>query len=141
MPYFVCLLALALLHAPSERLTVIDMNLVQPLREVSEFGVDSYFKRQFPIHSTDVQAVATAAKSAAKLLDSKKDFGTDSLLRGATAFVIAINFDEGKTITVRITTFLEHDKAVFSFDLLRREGDRRKAQRKLIEFAAYLQNE
>jgi hypothetical protein len=133
------LLSLAFLASPPGLLTVIDMNLVQPVTEEKDFTVDSYFKRKFPINSVDIKPVIAAAEKAAKLLDSKKVFTSDTLLQGGTTFIIKVNDDEYKTITVRLITTLEGGGVTFAFDLLKEVEDRRKAQRKLADFGAYLQ--
>ena len=139
MQILIWLLSLSFISAPPAQLTVIDMNLVQPVTEEKDFTVDSYFKRKFPINSVDLKPVIAAAEKAARLLDSKKVFTTDTLLQGGTTFIITTNNDKYKTITVRLITALEESRVSFSFNLLTEVADRRKAQQKLVEFGAYLQ--
>ncbi|HZH66378.1 MAG TPA: hypothetical protein VEY10_15905 [Flavisolibacter sp.] len=139
MQILIWLLSLSFISAPPARLTVIDTNLVHPVTEEEDFTVDSYFKRKFPINSVDLKPVIAAAEKASKLLDSKKVFTSDTLLQGGTTFIITSNNDQYKTITVRLITVLEESRISFSFNLLTEEGDRRKAQRKLADFGAYLQ--
>lgn len=139
MQILLWLLSFSFTITPPVRLTIIDMNLVQPAREETDFTAASYFKRRFPINSTDVLPVIDAAGKAARLLDSKRAFTTDTLLNAGTTFIITTNNDESKTITVRLITSLEGGSTTFAFDLLKKESDRRKAQRKLVEFGAYLQ--
>ncbi len=134
------LLSLSIIQAPPDRFIVIDMNLTQPANEEADFTIDNYFKRKFPIKSGDIKSVIAAADKAAKLLDSKKTFTIDTLLNGQTTFIICANDDEFKTVSARLITVLEGSNISFAFELLRKEDDRRKAQRKLLDFAAYLQN-
>jgi hypothetical protein len=139
MQTLIWLLSLSFINTPLGGLTVIDMNLVQPVTEETNFMMDSYFKRKFPINSVDLKAVIAASEKAARLLDSKKVFTTDTLLKAGTTFIINTNEDVNKTITVRLITALEGGSVSFSFDLVKREVNRRKAQRKLADFGAYLQ--
>jgi hypothetical protein len=139
MQILLWLLSLSFITTPPARLTVIDMNLVQPVTEETDFTTASYFKRKFPINSIDLKAVIAAAEKATRLLDSKRVFTADTLLKGRTTFIISTNDDEYKTITVRLITVLEGSSVSFSFDLLKQVDDKRKAQRKLVDFATYLQ--
>lgn len=134
------LLSLCLLKSSPEKLTVIDMNLVKPPGYATEFAVDSYFKRRFPIHTSDLKDVIEATEKAAKLIDKKKDFISDTLLLSTqTTLVISASADKNKIITVRLITTLEGGSLSFNFDLVRNEDNQRKAQRRLLDFATYLQ--
>ncbi len=108
MKIIVFLLSICFIKSYPEKLTVIDMNLVKPLGYATEFKVDSYFKRKFPIHTTDLKAVIAATEKAARLIDKKRDFILDTLLLSTqTTLIISASAEKNKTITVRLITTLE----------------------------------
>ena len=141
MKLFGMLLSLLLVNPPHPLVMLIDTNLKKPAGQTNDFGFEHYSKKQFPVYSTDVAAVALAAEKAAKLIEHQTDFSFDTVLANRTAIVLNSDVEfHYKVITVRVVTEIEEKKVSFDFELVHKEANRRKAQKKLLDFADYLSN-
>ena len=133
------LIWLFLFSSPHPSVLLVDTNLKKPAGQTDDFGLEHYTRKQFPIYSTDVAAVAEAAQKAAKMIELQTDFSFDTVLANHTAIIL--NTDTKlyyKVVTVRVVTLIEEKKVSYDFTLVRLEADRRKAQMKLLDLADYL---
>jgi hypothetical protein len=139
MKFLSILLCASLFASLPAPLLVIDMNGKKPLRTVSEFSMELYLLRSFPIYATDLKAVIEATEQAAKVIDRKMACNAVDTVRAAHTLVIIRNdCTARKRLTVRYVTKIEEQNFLCDFELVRNEEDERKAQQKLLDFSDYL---
>lgn len=139
MKLLVVLLALNSFSNPPTRLVVVDKNLENPISYTDDFTTDLYFKRNFPIYLSDLDAVISTSEKVAKMLDQKTGCHiSDTLYANHTIFIVHANCDERKALTIRLMTAVKEKNTSFDFELVNQDDTRRKAQRKLFDLAAYL---
>lgn len=120
-------------------LLVVDMNGRKPLRPVTEFSIDQYLTRSFPIYAADLNVVIDATEKAAKLIDRKRPCGTvDTVRANHTLVIVHTNCPGLKNLTVRYVTRIDEQNFLCDLELLKNAEDFRTAQIKLLDFAAYL---
>ena len=132
------LLSLFVFASPSPSFLLVDTELKKPAGQANDFGLEQYTKKKFPIYSADVDAVIEASEKVAKMLEQQKDFTFDTVLANHTAFILNTEVDFFyKVITVRVVTVIEKGMS-FSFELVKKESNSRKMQRRLLDFSDYL---
>ena len=132
------LLSLFVFAGPPPSFLLVDTELKKPAGQANDFGLEQYTKKKFPIYSADVDAVVEASEKVAKMLEQQKDFTFDTVLANRTAIIL--NTETAffyKVITVRIVTVVEKGTS-FSFELVKKESNSRKMQRRLLDFSDYL---
>jgi hypothetical protein len=139
MKMFLLLFTFSFFTSPSVSLLVIDMDGKKPLRACTEFSAEQYLSRTFPIYETDLKAVVEATVQAAKCIGRAPDCGTVDTIRTAhSLLIVRTECDHGKRFTMRYVTKIDEQNFLCDFELVKKEGDPRAAQTKLIDFAAYL---
>jgi len=120
-------------------LLVIDMNGKTPPRHTTEFSMEQYLSRHFPIYASDLKVVINATVQAAKLIDRKPPCeAVDTIAAAHTLIIIHTECANGKELTVRYVTKIEEQNFLCDFEVLKKAEDFRAAQEKLIDFASYL---
>lgn len=139
MNLFLFVLAIALSRTTPVSLLVIDMNGKKPLRRATEFSVDDYLSRSFPVYAADLNAVIDATEKAAKLIDRRRRCHTVDTVRAAHTLIILRTDCTGlENLTVRYVTRIEEQNFLCDFELIKNAEDFRRAQIKLLDFAGYL---
>ena len=133
------LLCTGLFAALPVQLLVIDMDGKKPLLAASEFSMEQYLLRSFPIYAADLKAVIKATEEAAKIIDRKMACNAvDTVQASHTLIILRTNCAERRRLTVRYVTRIEEQHFLCDFELVRNEEDERKAQQKLLDFSDYL---
>lgn len=130
---------LILFHSTPVSLLVIDMSGKKPLRRATEFSVDEYLSRHFPIYAADLKVVIEATEKAAKLIDRKRLCNAVDTVRAAHTLIVLRTDCAGlKNVTVRYVTKIDEQNFLCDFELVKNTEDFRTAQLKLLNFAEYL---
>lgn len=125
--------------AKPESLTVIDLNGKTPPRSAEAFSPDQFISRNFPVYTADLPTLAEALQRAAKRIDRKPAcYSVDTVAANHTLVIVKTDCGKRRQLTVRLVTRIERPKFLCDFEMVRREEDGRKAQRQLLDFAAYL---
>jgi hypothetical protein len=139
MKLLLAALSLLFLQQPNDPLLVVDKDLKKPLAHASEFTTQLYLQRLFPVYEADVQAIVETTDNAVKWIDKEKACSSATKLTAArTTFLIEVSCEESRKINVVLVTQVKETNTSFSFALTRNEEDLRKVQRKLLDFATYL---
>ncbi|WP_121356267.1 hypothetical protein [Flavisolibacter nicotianae] len=127
------------LNASDDSLLIVDRDLKHPPAQSTEFTLQHYLRRTFPVYAADVQNLTDAVDEAVKLVDRKPASSVlDTIAAGHTTILLATEIDGANTINITLVTELDESHASYSFALVRNEADVRKAQRRLLDFATYL---
>jgi hypothetical protein len=136
------ILLLTSFSKPPASILKIDTEFKKPISSAADFTIDDYFKRTFPIYAADLASVIQATEKVVKKLEQEAEcFSTDTVRANRTTFIIFHNCENLKGVSVRVNTRVNEQNAHFDFELVRSEGNRRKAQRRLLEFSSYLEKE
>ncbi|GAA4746404.1 hypothetical protein [Flavisolibacter ginsenosidimutans] len=142
MKLFLLLCSITLSHPAPLSLLVLDMNGKKPPRPATEFSMEQYLSRHFPIYTSDLKAVIDASVKAAKFIDQKPACNAVDTVRAAhTVLIVRTDCSHVKSITVRYVTKIDDPKFLCDFELIKNEEDFRKAQVKLLDFVTYLSQE
>jgi len=134
------LLSISLLAQPPATILVIDTYLREDVGAINDFTQEQYFKKKFPIYSSDLEKVVAAAEEAAQLLNRGTTcYKSDTIQANRTTFIIHTNCERNKEVTVQLITTIEGRYTSFDFELVRKEDNMRKAQRRILDFAMYLE--
>lgn len=118
---------------------VVDRNLKKPLTSASAFTTEQYLQQTFPIYQAEVDEIIEAVDVAVKAVEKSSDTETQETIQAAhTNILIRKNVGGTATIEVVLITSIDAIHSSFSFALVRQETDVRKAQRRLLDFARYL---
>lgn len=140
MKLLLAALSLLFLRPSNEPLLVVDKDLKKPPAHASEFTTQQYLQRLFPVYEADVQAVVETTDKAVKWIDKEQACHSSTKLTAArTTFLLEVSCKENRKINVVLVTQVEETNTSFSFALARNEEDLRKVQRKLLDFATYLE--
>lgn len=140
MKLLLAALSLLFLQHPNEPLLVVDKDLKKPPAHASEFTTQLYLQRLFPVYEADVQGVVETTDKAVKWIDKEQSCHSATRLTAArTTFLIEVSCEESRKINVVLVTQVEETNTSYSFALARNEDDLRKVQRKLLDFATYLE--
>jgi len=118
---------------------LVDRDLKKPLSEASTFSTEQYLQRTFPVYKTDVNEIIDAVDLALKAVEKNTEGETrDSISAAHTTIVIEKNVSGNNDVNIILVTTLAELHTTFSFALVRSETDVRKAQRRLLDFATYI---
>jgi hypothetical protein len=118
---------------------VVDKNLRKPPEYTNTFTAQHYLQRGFPVYTADTEAIINATDIAVKKLESNVSCNTiDTITVAHTTFLLETTCEGPRKIKVTLITRIEETQTSYSFKLVRHETDIRKAQRKLLDFAAYI---
>ena len=131
---FLLLASFAFNHSPS--IFMIDTGMKAEKKTTEDFTLDDYFKRSFPVYVDDINAVIEGAEKIAKAID-RNDRCEYSIDANHTTIYLKKDCENTQAFSVRFVTRLENKKMSFDFELFRNEN-RRQAQQRLLDFAAYL---
>lgn len=135
--FFACL-TLLLVHT-SPAYLVLDRDLKKPPVHTSSFTTEQYLQRGFPVYVADVEAVTEAIDRAVKAIDkSSACNGVETIFAAHTIIRIFRKCEEDERFDVMMITKVEEEQTSFSFAVVLQEADIRKAQRKLLDIAMYM---
>ncbi|RYZ52869.1 MAG: hypothetical protein EOO14_16170 [Chitinophagaceae bacterium] len=138
MKLFIVALSLFLTGAPTP-LIVVDKALKKPLQSVAVYTTQDYLKGTFPIYTAERDALVAAADKVAKWIErTEACYSIDSIRTEHTLFRLLSDCEGGLNVTVTMFTEIAETATTYSFILLKNEGDKRKAQEKLMDFATYI---
>jgi hypothetical protein len=127
-------------NRPADPMLVIDKDLKKPVTMTNTFTSEQYLQRTFPVYAHDVSTVVDATDKAVKWIDREQTCNSATKITAAhTSFLINITCEEFKKISVTLITQMDESNTSYSFPLIRNEEDLRKAQRRLLDFATYLE--
>lgn len=135
MKLLILLITFAFTNPPG--ILMIDIDLKKEIKTAEEFTIDDYFQKNFPVYAEDIQAVIDGAEKIAKSIDRNEQCEY-SINANHTVIYLKKNCDTDQSFSVRFVTKLNEQKTYFDFELVRKEKDRRAAQKRLLDFAAYL---
>lgn len=120
-------------------LLVIDMDGRKPLRAATEFSMERYLARDFPIYADDLPVVVDAVEKAARLIDRKPGCNSvDTVKANHTLVIVRTACTGPRSVTVRLVTTIAEQRFLCDYEVVRNEQDQRRAQRKLMDFTGYL---
>lgn len=133
------LIFFALLKPAPEIFLVVDRNMKKPVAHTNQFTTALYLQRNFPIYTSEVSAVIEATDKAVKKLDSGFTCSQfEKIESGHTTIMIHQRCDETKRLSVTFVTEIEGTETSFSFALVVNEPEIQRAQRRLLDFATYI---
>src|SRR5687767_8739708 len=110
-PLFLMLL-LTSFSTPPAHILKIDTGLKKPISSTTDFTINDYFSRTFPIYSDDLAPVIEATETVLKKLQQEGEcYSTDTVRANHTTFIIFTNCENLKTITVRVNTRISEQNA------------------------------
>ncbi|NTS43643.1 hypothetical protein HRG84_22375 [Flavisolibacter sp. BT320] len=131
-------LSLLLSGAPTP-LIVVDKALKKPLKSVDVYTTQDYLKGTFPIYTAERDALVAAADKVAKWIERKQDcYSIDSIKTEHTLFRMLSDCEGGLNFSITLFTEVAETATTYSFILVKNEGDKRKAQQKVMDFATYI---
>lgn len=131
--------ALFLAGRPAPSLIVVDKNLKKPLLEKQGFTMQDYLQHSFPIYATDREAVIEGLDKAARWVDTTTGKPrTDTLYTAHTAIAVSMHNSEPRCFSVVLVTAIDESRTSFSFAVVTREENKRKAQQRILNLGAYL---
>ena len=138
MKLVVVFISLLLAHT-TPPFMLVDRNLKKPPGYASAFTTEQYLQRSFPVYTNDVNEIIDAVDLAVKDVGKSTEAETmDSVMAAHTTLVINKNAAGTYNIDVTVLTRIDEINTSFSFALIRGESDIRRVQRKLLDFAVYL---
>ena len=118
---------------------VVDRDLKKPVSHASSFSTEQYLQRTFPVYARDVKEIEDAIDLAVKAVEKKNEVDIyDSIQAAHTTIVIAKRIMGSQNIDITFVTKLDETNMSYSFALVRQEDDTRRVQRRLLDFAMYL---
>lgn len=124
----------------SPGILLIDIEMKNDIKTAEKFTIEDCIKKSFPVYAEDIKAVIEATEKTAKTID-RNDQCEYSINANHTTIYLKKDCKKAQGFSVRFVTKLENEKTYFDFELVRNETDRRVAQQRLLDFAAYLSNE
>ncbi|RYZ25255.1 MAG: hypothetical protein EOO10_18755 [Chitinophagaceae bacterium] len=142
MKYLLAFVLLSLIHKPATTLLLVDTNLKLAIVETNDFDWDQFRSHQFPIYAKDRKAIIKAAERMAKIIDKDPAcFAFDTVAANRSLIVTYADCQTAKSITVRLQTRIGEKNLTCNFELIKAETNPRKAQKKLLDLATYLDSE
>lgn len=139
MKLLVAVLSMVLFSNASDRLLVVDKDLRRPLGHTLDFTTQLYLQRNFPVYESETAAVINAVDKAVKWMGKEESCSaTTKIAAGHTSIVVELKCEDGKKINLTLFTEVEESQTSYSFAMVRNEYDVRKVQRKLLDFATYI---
>ena len=140
MKLLLAALSLFFFHRPADPLLVIDKDLKKPAAYATTFTTQQYLQRMFPIYALDVPALVEATDKAAKWIEKEQACHSSAKFNAEhTSILVDISCGELKTVTVTLITQVEENNTSYRFSLIRNDEDLRKAQRRVLDFATYIE--
>lgn len=140
MKLLLAALSLFFFQRPADPLLVIDKDLKKPLAYTTTFTTQQYLQRMFPVYAQDVPALVEATDKAVKWIEKEQACnGSTKFNAEHTSIFVDISCDKLKTVTVTLITQVDESNTSYSFSLIRNEEDLRKAQRRMLDFATYIE--
>lgn len=137
-----CLLALACLlyaYKPDPSLLVLDKDLKKPVHTANRFTATQYLQHCFPVYAAETSDIIAATDNVVKKLDDEPAcHRMDTITAAHTTFLLIQDCDPTPAVSVILMTTVEESQTTFGFTVVSKEENRRKAQQKLLDFAAYL---
>jgi hypothetical protein len=134
------LLPVLFLHTHPDPVLLVDTGLKKPVGQTENFTVQHYLQRKFPVYADDLTAINKATDKVAKMLSRESQFNYDTVFANRTVFVLNTTEEYNyKLVTVRAVTLMEDSNTSFDFELVSKESNSRKAQKKVLDFANYLE--
>lgn len=136
-----CFLVLATwlsLNGSTASFIIVDRDLKKPAEPAANFSLERYLQRRFPVYAAEVQALIEEADKAVKSLDTDSCGRRQEWHTPHTTIFVEQKCDDLKVVNITLITDVEDLSSSFSFALLRNETSRHRAQRVLLDFAAYL---
>jgi hypothetical protein len=133
------LVLIALLKPAPAKFLVVDRDMKKPVAYASQFTTELYLHRNFPVYTSEVKELVEAADKAVKRLGEGftcNEF--EKIEAGHTSIMIYQRCDDNKRLSITLVTELEGTKTSFSFALVVNETEIQRAQRKLLDFATYI---
>lgn len=138
MKLLIAFFSLLLVHA-SPAYLLVDKDLKKPVVHAEEFTTEQYLQRNFPVYAADVNAITDATDLAVRAIDKYAACKTlNTIVAAHTTFLIEKECEGSGRISVTLITEIENNHTSYSFALVRDESDIRKVQRKLLDFATYI---
>jgi len=135
------LLLFGIVHNSTPGLLLLDTTYRTTPTKTEDFTWDMYTDKRFPIYAEDKKAIIEGAKKLAKLIDNDPACHVwDTVAVNHSRFIISVRCDDYKTYTVRFQTRIIEKTLNCNFELANKEIDPKKVQRKLIDFATYLED-
>lgn len=136
------LLLSGIFHHSTPGLLLLDTTYRTTPAKTEDFTWNMYTNRQFPIYADDRKAIIEGAQKLAKVVNNAVDCNAwDTTAANHSRFILSVRCDDYKTYTVRFQTKITGQNLNCNFELVNKEIDPRKVQRKLIDFATYLEQE
>lgn len=118
---------------------VVDRNLKKPVAYSASFTTAQYLQQTFPVYKADVEAVVDAVDQALKVVEKPVTAQMqDTITAAHTTFLIRKYVGIPTAVDVVLLTTVSEIHTSFSFSLVRQETDLRSVQRRLLDFATYL---
>jgi hypothetical protein len=134
------LLLLGFFHPSPPALLLLDTSYRTTPTKVDDFTWDMYTNERFPVYADDRKAIIDAAKKLARLIDNDPNCGIwDTTAANHSRFIVSVQCGDYKTYTVRFQTIIKEKSLNCNIELANKETDPKKAQRKIIDFASYLE--
>lgn len=118
---------------------IVDKDMKKPAIHANSFTTELYLQRNFPVYAGEKQELIETIDKAVKRLD--RDFLCDEVEKmGTTHTTIMLQerCEEIKNIRVVLITQIAGTNSSFSFVLVEHEANIQQAQRKLLDFATYI---
>lgn len=118
---------------------IVDKNLKKPALYANNFTTELYLQRNFPVYAGETQDLIEVVDNVVKKLD--KGFSCNGLEKTGTAhtsILVEKHCNEIKSLRIVLITQLEGTNTSFSFVLVPDEAEVQTAQRKLLDFATYI---
>lgn len=136
------LLLLLLLFAsgkPTDPLLLLDTTLRKPAQPATEFSSVQYLQHHFPVYAAELQELIQAADKAVKEIASETScYRIDTVATAHSMFLITKDCDPYQNISVMLLTRIDETGTTYGYNLVSKEENRRRAQQKVLDFAAYL---
>lgn len=130
---------LLFLKPETEGFLVVDRALKKPVAHSTTFTTALYLQRTFPVYAADAELVVTEIDNAVKWIEKNEDCGClEKFTAGRTSIVVNIRAEEIKTCSITLITQIAESRTSYSFALVVNEEDMRKAKRKLLDMATYI---
>lgn len=133
------LISLLFFGQQKEEFLVVDRGLKKPLAHATTFSTQLYLQRTFPVYATDAELVVAEIDNAVKWIEKNEDCAClEKFTAGRTSIVVNMREEEIKTCSITLITQVAESHTSYSFALTTNEEDLRKAKRRLLDVATYI---
>ncbi len=139
MKTLVLLLLLCATGKPSTSLLLLDTTLRKPAQPATEFSANQYLKHHFPVYAAEVEALSNAADELVKKMEREPDcHRIDTVATAHSTLLLLKDCNPLQTFSVMLLTRIEETGVTYGYNLIHQEENRRRAQQRLLDFAAYM---